>query len=317
MPIVVKVTFIAEERAWREKIVVDALYAADKSAAPAYAPEIVAVFAGHGSPPLDLSQILSMGRKRQANVLTALPDMVRRHVEVMVFASPRETRKLMDVFSSSITKFPAVAKQLFMSILDAFRRGVIHRDVSVNNILFAEDQLLMVDWELGRFFGEPFAAQGTVTGTLDTMSVASLSMTNPLPHDDIESAIYVLLKALTQTFKPPEELRAKWSKTLARYHWDDPLVDPDTLQELRHFLWSKPSYSSTTTLGLTLSIFRSAGREGVAQILESLFSLPLPLEHDVINISSHAAVLSSLTELVEKAVAALESVDLSSLAREI
>ncbi|KAJ7196890.1 hypothetical protein C8J57DRAFT_1027092, partial [Mycena rebaudengoi] len=54
---------------------------------------------------------------------------------------------------------------------DAFRRGVIHRDISVNNILFADNQLLMVDWELGRRFVDPFTGQGTVTGTLDTMSV--------------------------------------------------------------------------------------------------------------------------------------------------
>ncbi|KAJ7688233.1 hypothetical protein B0H14DRAFT_3053390, partial [Mycena olivaceomarginata] len=72
-------------------------------------------------------------------------------------------------------------------------RRVLHRDISVNNILVAVNQLALVDWEIGRRFQEPLSAtgRGTITGTLDTMSVASLANRDPLPHDDIESAVYV------------------------------------------------------------------------------------------------------------------------------
>ncbi|KAJ7773572.1 hypothetical protein DFH07DRAFT_801205 [Mycena maculata] len=314
IPVVVKVTFIAEDRVWRERIIVDALHAGDEDA-PAYAPELVASFAAHGSPPLHFSEILHMRLKRPASDLTALPVMVRRHLEVMIFASPREARKLMDIFSA--IDLVAAAKQLFLSILDAFRRGVIHRDISINNILFADNKLLMIDWELGRRFVEPFTEQGTVTGTLDTMSVANLMMVDPLPHDDIESATYVLLKALTQTFKPREDLRGKWRNILAQYHWDDPDVEPGTLQQLRILLWNKSSFSSGTTIGATLNILRLSGHLASAQLLQALFSLPLPIERHEVDRSNHATVLSSLTVLVEKAVAALESVDASNLACEI
>ncbi|KAJ7778693.1 hypothetical protein DFH07DRAFT_1056104 [Mycena maculata] len=313
IPVVVKVAFIAEDRVWRERILVDALYAGDEDA-PAYAPELVAAFAAHGSPPLNC-EILHTRRKRPASDVMALPAMVRRHLEVMIFASPREARKLMDI---SATDLLAVAKQLFLSILDAFRRhGVIHRDISVNNILFADNKLLMIDWELGRRFVEPFTGQGTVTGTLDTMSVANLMMVDPLPHDEIESAIYVLVKVLTQTFKPREDLRGEWRDILTQYHWDNPDVKPGTLQQLRILLWSKTSFYSGTTIGATLNIFRLSGHLASAQLLQALFSLPLPIERHEVDRSNHATVLSSFTVLVDKAVAALASVDASSLAREI
>ncbi|KAJ7459945.1 hypothetical protein FB451DRAFT_566872 [Mycena latifolia] len=120
----------------------------------------------------------------------------------MVFASPREARKLKDIPLAA--EFLAAAEQLFRAILDAFRRGILHRDISVNNILVADNQLLMIDWEIGRRFQEPSSA-AALTGTLNTMSVASLANNDPLPYDDVESAVYVLLKLLTQMFVPRED----------------------------------------------------------------------------------------------------------------
>ncbi|KAJ6511313.1 hypothetical protein C8R47DRAFT_730197 [Mycena vitilis] len=52
IPVVVKLSFIDEARLWREKIIVEALYA-DPGPGPAYAPELLAAFAGHGLPPLN------------------------------------------------------------------------------------------------------------------------------------------------------------------------------------------------------------------------------------------------------------------------
>ncbi|KAJ7892828.1 hypothetical protein B0H14DRAFT_958834 [Mycena olivaceomarginata] len=122
--------------------------------------------------------------KRKASVVPAL---VPRHLEVMLFASLRHGRKLKDL---SAAEFLTAAEQLFEAILDAFRRRVLHRDVSINIILLADNQLLLVDWELGGRFEELSAAvvRG-ITGTLDTMSVASLRNYDPLPHDDIESVV--------------------------------------------------------------------------------------------------------------------------------
>ncbi|KAJ7693371.1 hypothetical protein B0H17DRAFT_1179014 [Mycena rosella] len=304
-PVVVKASFIAEDRLWRERIVVGALYVGDERA-PAYAPKLVAAFAAHGLPPLN------PGQKRPASDLTALPAMVRRHLEVMAFVSPHGARKLMDGFSAP--KLLAAAKQLFLAILDAFRRGVIHRDISVNNILFADNQLVVVDWEIGRRFVEPFGGKG-LTGTLDTISAASLMGEDPLPHDDVESAVYVLLKVLTQTFVPPLDKQREWAETLEAYYWDNPDVVPRTLRTIRMSLWTRLNIENWP-IDSTLRIFRSTGHAARVELLQALLSLPLPTPR-VADSSNHATVLSSLEVLVEKAVAAVESVDASSLAREI
>ncbi|KAJ6587298.1 hypothetical protein B0H10DRAFT_815018 [Mycena sp. CBHHK59/15] len=139
-------SFIAKGRLWREKIIVDALYTADVQPAPAYAPKILAAFAAHDLPPPgppNDSEILQ-DRKRPASALEDLPTMVPRHLEIMAFDSPPDARKLKDVPSAA--EFLAAAEDLFRAILDAFRRRILHRDISVNNILVADNQL----WSTGR-----------------------------------------------------------------------------------------------------------------------------------------------------------------------
>ncbi|KAJ7236360.1 hypothetical protein C8J57DRAFT_1479229 [Mycena rebaudengoi] len=312
--IVVKMSFIAEGRLWRERIVVDALHTPNVQPAPAYAPKILAAFAAHDLPPpspLNDSEILR-NRKRPANALEDLPAMVPRHLEIMAFDSPPDARKLKDV--PSAVDFLAAAEDLFRAISDAFRRRVLHRDISVNNILVADNQLLIVDWEIGRRFQEPSsgASPGTVTGTLDTMSVASLANRDPLPHDDIESAVYVLLKVLTQMFVPPVNQQHKWAETLDRYCWDDPDVKPSRLSDLRSFMWIGRNLKDSV-VDNTVQIFRSAGHATRAQLILSLLSLPLPAHRDLIDSSNYDAILLSLQGLVEQAVAAVHTVDASSL----
>ncbi|KAJ7258626.1 hypothetical protein C8J57DRAFT_1644584 [Mycena rebaudengoi] len=311
--IVVKMSFISKGRLWREKIVVDALYTADVQPAPAYAPKLLAAFATHDLPPPsppDDSEILQNG-KRSAKALEYLPAIVPRHLEIMAFDSPSNARKLKDVPSAA--EFLAAAEDLFRAILDAFRRRILHRDISVNNILVADNQLIIIDWEIGRRFQEPSSApgRGTVTGTLDTMSVASLANRDPLPHDDIESAVYVLLKVLTKMFVPPANQQHKRAETLYRYCWDDPDLKPLTLSDLRQFLWIGRNKNSV--VDNTMQIFRSAGQAAHAQLILSLLSLPLPADRDLIDSSNYDAILLSLQGLVEQAVAAVRSVDASSL----
>ncbi|KAF8194024.1 hypothetical protein K438DRAFT_1761582 [Mycena galopus ATCC 62051] len=312
--VVVKMSFIAKGRFWREKIIVDALHTADVQPAPAYAPKILAAFAAHDLPPPgppNDSEILR-NRKGPASALEALPAMVPRHLEIMAFDSPPEARNLKDVPSAA--EFLAAAEDLFRAICDAFRRRVLHRDISVNNIVVADNQLLIVDWEIGRRFQEPpsAAGRGTITGTLDTMSMASLANRDPLPHDDIESAVYVLLKVLTQAFVPPVNLQHKWAATLHRYCWDDPDVKPSMLSDLRLSMWVGRNFEGST-IGTTVQIFRSAGHAICAQLVLSLLSLPLPFQRNLIDSSDYDAVLLSLQGLVEEAVAAVRSVDASSL----
>ncbi|KAJ7693932.1 hypothetical protein B0H17DRAFT_1330253 [Mycena rosella] len=63
-------------------------------------------------------------------------------------------------------------------------------------------------------------------------------------------------------------------------------------------------------------IFHASGLPARAQLLESLVSL-LPIAWDAVDSANHAAVLSSLEGLMGKTVAAVDSVDTCSLAREI
>ncbi|KAJ7471300.1 hypothetical protein B0H11DRAFT_2041179 [Mycena galericulata] len=237
----------------------------------------------------------------------------------MLFASPPGGRNLKDL---SAAEFLTAAEQLFEAILDAFRRRVLHRDVSVNNVLLSDNQLLLIDWEIGRLFEEPLSVQGTITGTLDTMSTASLWNEDPLPHDDVESAVYVILKLLTQVFEPPVDQEREWAATLKTYCWDDPDVTPQRLANLREGLWK--NVGPKTTLPTTRRIFLSAGHEAPAELICSLFSLPLParrwgvnslpFERSGINSSDYDQILSSLENLVKKAVDAVRSVDASSFA---
>ncbi|KAJ6454506.1 hypothetical protein C8R47DRAFT_1083094 [Mycena vitilis] len=319
IPVVVKLSSIDEARLWREKIIVEALYAGTEPG-PAYAPELLAAFAGHGLPPLNEedqdkpSGILPTGLKRRASALEELPPMVPRHLELMIFRSPPGARVLKSVTSTA--DLLSIAKQLFAAILDAFRRRVLHRDISVTNVLSANNQLLIVDWELGRRLDDPLRASGngTVTGTLDTMSVASLENQDPLPHDDVESAVYVLLKVLTQNFVPPSHLQREWKQILEGFFWDDPSVAPSNLASIRATFWSQVKIKGTT-IRKTVDLLQTTGHETLAQIVVALLSLPLPDQRD--GPLDYDAVLSSLEDLVGKAIAAASSVDASSLDRSV
>ncbi|KAJ6615269.1 hypothetical protein B0H10DRAFT_1949979 [Mycena sp. CBHHK59/15] len=136
--------------------------------------------------------------------------------------------------------------------------------------------------------------------------------TDLLLHDNIESAVYVLLKVLTQTFVPPVNQQHKWVATLDRYCWDDPDVKPLILSDLRSFMWIGRNRKDST-VDTTVQIFRSAGHVTRAQLVLSLLSLPLPDQRDLIDSSDYDAILLSLQGLVEQAVAAVRSVDASSL----
>ncbi|KAJ7207845.1 hypothetical protein GGX14DRAFT_567147 [Mycena pura] len=284
---------------------------ADLQPARAYAPKINAAFAAHGSPLTKHSEIL---RKRPPRTLKGLPAMVRRHLEIMAFESPPNACAFK--YIPSAAQFLTAAKDLFLAILDAFRRRILHRNISADNILVANNQLFMVDWDIRRLF--PFAGgRGTVAGTLETMSVAGLANRDPLPHDDFESAVYVLLKVLTQTFVAPVDQQREWAATLWRYHWDSPNVHPLMLKDIRLSMWIARS-NEGSVIDSTVQMFCRAGHTTRAQLILALLSLPLPVKCRLFDSSAvydrqYDAILLSLQALVDKAVAAVDSVDANSL----
>ncbi|KAJ7282923.1 hypothetical protein C8J57DRAFT_1296998 [Mycena rebaudengoi] len=150
------------------------------------------------------------------------------------------------------------------------------------------------------------------------MSVASLTNRPPLPHDDVESAVYVFLKVLTQTFVPPVDQRVEWAEVLESYCWDDPNVKLGVLANLRDSLWK-----DALLIRSTREFFHSAGHEACARLVSSLVALPLPAKRWAanslpiqglgINPTDYDEIFSSLEDLVAKAVAAVRAVDASSL----
>jgi hypothetical protein len=104
----------------------------------------------------------------------------------------------------------------------------------------------------------------------------------------------------------------EWAVILDAYCWDDPDVKPRRLLTMRVAMWTCCNFEDST-VSTTVQIFRSAGDATRAQLVLSLLSLPLPHQRELIDSSDYDAILSSLQDLVEQAVAAVRSVDASSL----
>ncbi|KAJ7104488.1 hypothetical protein B0H15DRAFT_926395 [Mycena belliarum] len=290
-PVVVKLCYISERRQWREKVVVDALYAADPLNAPSKAPCGVRC-ADPSSDRVGSLRILAWDQ--------------------MLFTSPPNGRKLPLLSAAQLL---SAAEQLFAAILDAFR----HRDVSVNNILLADTQLFLIDWEMemGRGIDEP----GSVVGTLDTMSVASLGNDGALPHDGVEAAVYVLLKVLTQIQKyvPSADSKAEWEKNSAGYCRDKGDLAPGVLQSVSGLLW----HQFNPLLSATPDILKSSGHDSCANFISPLLSLPLPATRwgphmrrgiDA-SVSNHDDILVSLAELAKAAIGAVRAVDVGNFGK--
>ncbi|KAJ7223185.1 hypothetical protein GGX14DRAFT_657598 [Mycena pura] len=326
--VVIKLSFISEGREWRERIVIEALHAlsVEQPTGPTYAPKLLGSFAAVGYDRPKSFECLTKS-KRKAVDLEDVPALVIRHHEIMVFDSSTDGRKLTEL---SAAEFLTMAKQLFEAILGAYSRRVLHRDVSINNIR-ATSRLVLYDWEIGRLVAEsPLDPQGTVAGTLDTMSVASLNNNPPLPHDGIESAVYVLLKVLTQSFVPPENQKGNWEEILEDYHWDNPDIRLRTLSDIRMAMWNG-HLSDDSLIDETLHILALAGHEARAKLIVALLSLSLPAKREPvkhapvahwwspkltrIDGSDYERVLSSLEKLVEEAIRAVDSVDADDLVK--
>ncbi|KAF8193751.1 hypothetical protein BJ912DRAFT_230456 [Pholiota molesta] len=119
----------------------------------------------------------------------------------------RHYRMTLDVVGRNLTEFHS-SRQLVSAIADAmeahdaafFDCKVLHRDISVGNILLMDDNKgLLIDWDLCIKLDDdndkPVARRPNRTGTWQFMSVKLLddSSIRHSHHDDRESAFYVLL----------------------------------------------------------------------------------------------------------------------------
>ncbi|KAF7313788.1 hypothetical protein HMN09_00536000 [Mycena chlorophos] len=288
---VVKLSFVSNGSAWRERTVVEALFNTGDEP-PSYSCRLLAAFATLGSP----------GFTRG------------RHLEIMLFESPRNAQRLDKLSTGTLLE---AGIQLFECLLDLYTRGFIHRDISSGNVLFANGRVLIVDWETGRRFDSPFSDSGAATtGTLDTMSVASLRGRVPLPHDDAESATYVLLKALMQTYTAPSSQSVEWEKNFKVYRWDIDDADHESLIVKRASLWGSQQIESARRT--THKLFIASDDQLRADFVQAIFSMALPMgrwigsetplaDHEGLDAGNYEEVLASLKEIVGGVVTELKN----------
>ncbi|KAI5477932.1 Pkinase-fungal domain-containing protein [Pseudohyphozyma bogoriensis] len=241
--VVVKFAQVADTRVGREAEMTGSLFR-DAANPPTYAVEAIHSYVSPrrlpelppgATPSIDGNRgpFRYVSPRAESRVISIVP----RHLGIIVFDSTPDA--VHSHKASSAVEFVDVLISLFEAILDAFERGVMHGDISSANVLITSDgKLRLIDWEVARWYGAP-ALDGTVTGTLDTMSISRLRG-DPfgLPHDDIESAVYVAVKTLTMSFKPLERDAEAWSTYLGTLKWNDPVVTPADLVGARRSMWA-------------------------------------------------------------------------------
>ncbi|KAI5475120.1 Pkinase-fungal domain-containing protein [Pseudohyphozyma bogoriensis] len=296
---VVKIARISNERPWRERVVVVEV---TRGEAPSWCPTLVNSYAeptrAHNpTPPLEA---FTTGKKRQRPVLNKI---TRRHIEIYVFDSPANAVRLGEV--ANVGEFKSVAVELFGATLAAYEKGVAHRDPAYGNILSSGGKLVWVDWELGKLLDDDTPPSSSfITGTLDTMAVASLLRVSPIqPHDELEGAVYVLFKALTRFFEPTPETDEQWRDLVEKLRWDDITIHPSELATKRSVMWQKKNISSPVLP--VLSFLRDHGHKPISNVFENLFDLDLPLGMDRASWTKEE-VTADFIKLVRQAVEAFD-----------
>nr|GAT46702.1 predicted protein [Mycena chlorophos] len=229
-----------------------------------------------------------------------------RHLEIYAFETPENAKKLVDV---TFRELLDALESLFEALYDAFRRRCMHRDISVGNCLFANGHILLIDWELGRRWDDSWNSS-SITGTLDMMSTRSLARKPPLPHDDFESTVYLCLKILTRKFRCRDSDAEEWHETIKTYAWDTQM-DAASLRAMRLSLW----YDKETEgiIPTTCRLFRAAGEDQWAALVENLMTLPLPVQQSSLaDPTDYETVLASCAVLKDLAVKAIQATRFSS-----
>ncbi|KAI5476931.1 Pkinase-fungal domain-containing protein [Pseudohyphozyma bogoriensis] len=239
--VVAKFAYIADNRLWWELDKTESLFV-NGDEPPEYAVGAIGAYAS----PRRLPEVRSTdgdgdgdaeGREAIPTGRNEVSRFISRHLEIIVFDSSHDARPFDQAPSPSV--FVDGLISLFKAIVDAFDRWIIHGDISLLNALLTPEGILyLIDWEVARKYGEQ-STGGVVTGTLDTMSIRRLqNLQHPLPHDDLESAIYVAIKVLTQTFVPDPADAASSNAYRLLLKWNDGSVTMAELAITRRDMWN-------------------------------------------------------------------------------
>ncbi|KAJ2913694.1 hypothetical protein MD484_g6741, partial [Candolleomyces efflorescens] len=157
------------------------------------------------------------------------------------FRNRIETRVVMKAYGKSIRKYTS-AKQLFCALRDAiaghmelFKKGIIHRDVSLQNVLLGKpgaepgNRGILIDFDISTLRSLKKPADGRL-GTRSYVSVLALHSSrfpHPLPHDhldDLESFLYALLHIMfaydsSGAAHPADAILSHWEKNGDDLNW--------------------------------------------------------------------------------------------------
>ncbi|KAG2108560.1 hypothetical protein BD769DRAFT_1306910, partial [Suillus cothurnatus] len=113
-------------------------------------------------------------------------------------------RLVLDVVGEALTNFPRshrlveAVRDALLAHKDAYEKaGILHRDLSIGNIVIFRGKGILIDWDLAKSISTKGPRQSTRTGTWQFMS-AYLVQNQNAPHiveDDLESSLYVVLWA--------------------------------------------------------------------------------------------------------------------------
>ncbi|KAG1858275.1 hypothetical protein C8R48DRAFT_573667, partial [Suillus tomentosus] len=113
-------------------------------------------------------------------------------------------RLVLDVVGEALTNFPRshrlveAVQDALLAHKDAYEKaGILHRDLSIGNIVIFRGKGILIDWDLAKSVSTKGPRQSTRTGTWQFMS-AYLVQNQNAPHvveDDLESSLYVVLWA--------------------------------------------------------------------------------------------------------------------------
>lgn len=196
----------------------------------------------------------SRGNGKKSGAVREERNHVSRHLEVLVLQTPVRGSSLLTVKGLRGRHFGGIYGNILEAIVMLWdRKQIVHRDISLNNILVLPDTYrgCLIDFDCGRSHANPAAAgRKERRGTRDTMSIALLQNEEGFLHQpihDIESLFYTCLKVITtlmnslfqkQSIEKTLDL-LKWNSYFESLKWNDPKVLDEDLINTRRDMWQE------------------------------------------------------------------------------
>ncbi|KAK4053186.1 hypothetical protein OIV83_001921 [Microbotryomycetes sp. JL201] len=219
-----------------------------------------------------LSRVLATVEVAPTRKLALLPDdaMVARQYTIVLYRNPSTPRAAQALLPRPVSDHPGptptqllcLIKQAFDVLSDLYwSAGVLHCDISTNNVLHCDGSLVLADWDCAIVANDsaPVGSRSERTGTMDTMAINVLDAVQHLRayeedygkaeaetrvgfahclRHDFESLAYVLLKVIWANLEPSAD-NVERKLTWNQHMFNNANVSMDSLILCRRSLWYK------------------------------------------------------------------------------